>query len=230
MQKFRDQRVALVGLASTQSLQAAARTLKDTPTVFSCVIDPVAAGGAETADRAKPNVTGVFNPFPVAEGVRMVHEMLPEVRTIGTLYDPGEPFSERMQAVAQQTSEELGLRWVAIPVAGVNDIVPGVQALKARGVGAMLQLPSNTVNQALDAQVAEGRKLGLPMFSLQPDQLEKGVVAAVGIDFRKAGEEAGRLAAEILKGKKPNDVPMQQATVEPVRVNEDAARAVGIGR
>lgn len=228
MQKARDDGAVLVGTSGTPALQAATRTLKDVPIVFTAVIDPLLAGAGPSLDKPSPNVTGIYNPFPIAEGIDLVHEIMPKVKVIGSLYDTGEPFGKGQEAQAKAECDKLGLTWVSVSVTSPTDIVPGVQAMKERGVEAMMQLPSNTMNQAVEAQVTAGKKQGIPMFSLQTDQLKLGVVAALGINFTKAGEEAGHMAAQILKGAKPSDLPLKKTEVEGVAVNQSAAKDFGI--
>jgi putative ABC transport system substrate-binding protein len=220
--------VDLVGLCSTQALQAAVKAVKEKPIVYCGVIDPVAAGAATSPTAPNPNVTGVYNPFPVAEGIAMVRKLMPNVRKIGTLYDPGEPFFEQMHAQAEAACKAFGGTYVVVSVTSSNDITTGVQALKSQGVEAILQLPSNTVNQGIDGQVKTARELKLPIFSLQPDQLEKGVVAAIGIDLQGAGKQAGKMAARVLKGEKPAAIPMETAKITPMEIRAEAAKAFGL--
>lgn len=220
--------VDLVGLCSTQALQAAVRAVKDKPIVFSGVIDPVAAGAAKSLTEPLPNVTGVYNPFPVTQGMQMITQIMPDVKRIGTLYDPSEPFFNQMREEAEAEAEKLGVEFVQVSITSSAEITTGMQALKARGVQAVLQLPSNTVNQGVEGQVKAALSAGMPIFSLQPDQVPKGVIAAVGIDLRKAGREAGLMAAEILKGKKPSDLPLQKATTLPVTASAENAQRFGV--
>ncbi|MDX2064597.1 MAG: ABC transporter substrate-binding protein [Fimbriimonadaceae bacterium] len=220
--------VELVGLCSTQALQAAVKAVRDKPIVYCGVIDPVAAGAATSPTSANANVTGVYNPFPVKEGIEMVRKLMPNVRKIGTLYDPGEPFFGQMHQQAKDACAAFGGEFVVVSVTSSNDITTGVQSLKSQGVEAILQLPSNTVNQGIDGQVKTARELKLPIFSLQPDQLEKGVVAAVGIDLRDAGKQAGKMAARVLKGEKPAAIPMETAKITPLEIREASAREFGI--
>jgi len=225
MQQFQSE-VDLVGLCSTQALQAAVRTIKDKPIVFCGVIDPVMAGAADSLDRPKAGVAGVYNPFPVTEGVDLIRKFMPGVKKIGTLYDPSEPFFEQMQEEAKAAVEVFGGEFIVVSVGGSNDILTGMQALKQRGVEAVLQLPSNTVNQGVDGQVKAARDLKMPIFSLQPDQLDKGVVAAIGVDLGKAGEEAGLMAAAILKGERRN--VLQKSTNLPPSYRAENAEAFGL--
>jgi len=218
----------IVALCSTQALQAAVKTIKKQPVVYCGVIDPVAAGAAESVTKPKPNVTGVYNPFPVTEGIKMVRRLMPEATKIGTLYDPSEPFFGQMHAEAEAACAKEGCEFVVVNITSSNDIVTGMQALKAKGVGALLQLPSNTVNQGINGQVKAGKDLKLPIFSLQPDQLEKGVVAAIGVDLADAGAQAGKMTARVLKGEKADGIPMEVAKLTDVQYNRDAGKAFGL--
>jgi len=220
--------VDVVGLCSTQALQAAIKSVKDKPVIFCGVIDPVAAGAATTISEPKPNITGVYNPFPVTEGVEMIHKFMPAVKKIGTLYDPSEPFFGGMHEEAKKACAKNGLEFIVVTVSSSNDIVTGMQALKAKGVEAVLQLPSNTVNQGVDGQIKTAGNLGLPMFSLQPDQLEKGIVATVGVDLEEAGAQAGRMAGKVLKGEKTSKFPLETAKLQPIATNPAAAKQFGI--
>jgi putative ABC transport system substrate-binding protein len=66
------------------------------------------------------------------------------------------------------------------------------------------------------------------MFSLQPDQLEKGIVATVGVDLEEAGAQAGRMAGKVLKGEKTSKFPLETAKLQPIATNPAAAKQFGI--
>lgn len=218
----------LIGTVSTQALQAAAKAAPKIPVVFCGVIDPVAAGAATSLERGKPGITGVSNPFPIREGILMVHEFMPGAKVIGSLYDPGEAFSKGQLAAAEAACKELGLTWVVVPVTQTGEVQSGVRSLQAKGVQAILQLPSNTTNAGIAGQVQECLKAKIPVFSLQVDQLEAGVVAAIGVDLAQSGFEAGVKAAKILKGASPDDFAISQAVLEPPTVNAEAAAKFGV--
>lgn len=225
---FLDEKVDLVGTVSSAAFQAAVQNVKDVPIVFTGVIDPVVAGGRPSLDRMPPNVTGVYNPFEVEPVVALVKKLMPSVKTIGSLVDPGEPFTAQVQKQAKDACAKHGLNWVEVPVSDVTDAIPGVQALQSRGVQAMVHLPSNKLNSTMDALVAEAKKLGIPAFSMQYDQVEQGLVAAIGWDFSEEGYEAGLLAARVLKGEKPKDLPLRIPKEVRFVLGEGTAKEFGI--
>jgi putative ABC transport system substrate-binding protein len=218
----------LIAVCSSPALQNAARNVKEKPVVFCGVVDPVAAGAAKTLTDKKPNFTGVYNPFPVEKGIQLVHEILPQVKVVGSLADTNEPFTSSLVAKAKAEADRLGLRWESVAVTSSNDISSGVQALKSRGVQAIFQLPSNLMNQGLDGQIRAARNAKMPMFSNQTEQVAKGVVAAIGIDLVDAGRLAGEKAAAILKGENPEGMPIEEARKQPLKINLKAAEAFGV--
>jgi len=225
---FVNRRVDLIGTASTVALQAALNATSEIPIVFSFVANPYLAGAGEAADRHRPNVTGVFTTSPVDRALVLVTEIMPGVRRVGTLYDPGEAFSEMYLEMAQNAASDLGLEWVEIAVTSSTDIVPGVQALKSRGVEAILQIPGNLLDTGIDGEIKEAGGLGIPLFSVHTNHVESGALAAIGWDFWQAGYDAGQVAARVLRGENPADIPFQSVAKEKLYVNAEAARLFGI--
>lgn len=228
LQDFAAQKVSLVVVIGTQTTQVADDFRGKYPIVFCGVVDPVIANIATSLTQAHPNVTGVYNPFSPEKGLQMVKEIMPTVSKVGSLYNPAEAFAPTLLASAQAEATRLGLTWVAVPVNATSDVVSGTQALQAQGVQAIMQLPSNTVNPGLETQLAEALRLNIPLYSVQIDQVEKGVIAAVGIDLGAAGEQAGMLAGRVMGGAKPESLPMQKAAKEPLYINLNAATSFGI--
>jgi putative ABC transport system substrate-binding protein len=228
LKNYQDREMDLVGTIGTPALQAAVRNVKDRPVVFAAVVSAVATGAAETEQKGKPGITGITNPFPIDKGIALLKECMPQVKKIGTLYDPGEPFSEAQLAAGKAACDAVGAEWIPVSVSQSSEIATGMQALKARGVEAVLQLPSNTINQGLEGQIKEALKQGLPVFSVQADQVAKGVVAAIGVDLYEAGREAGNVAAQILKGKKPEEIPIKPAEKMPMKASAENAAKFGV--
>ena len=228
LQKFQTDGVDLVGTIGTPALQAAVRTIKERPVVFAAVVSAVATGAATTEEKGKPGITGIVNPFPIDKGIELLKESMPSVTKVGTLYDPGEPFAPAQLKAGQEACDKMGLEWIPVSVSQSSEIATGMQALKAKGVEAVMQLPSNTINQGLDGQIKEALKQQLPMFSVQPDQVPKGVIAAIGIDFHEAGRDAGLVAAEVLKGKKPDEIAIRPATKMPTAASQENAGKFGV--
>jgi putative ABC transport system substrate-binding protein len=210
VQSFVSNDVELIGLCSTQALQAVlSQGDGKRPVVFCGVIDPAAAGAVDRNGKVKGEITGVSNPFPIAEGVALVRKLMPDAVILGTLYDPSEAFSETQLAQFNKACEDNQFVPATVSVSSATEIAPGIQSLSAKGTKAILQLPSNTMSAGIEGLTEAAKGFKIPVFSLQPDMIRKGVVAAVGVDLRAAGRSAGRKAGQILKGKKAADFPIE---------------------
>lgn len=60
------------------------------------------------------------------------------------------------------------------------------------------------------------------------DQVKEGGLATVGIDYEELGRQTGEMAAKILDGKKPSELPVESADDLSLYVNKDMAKALGI--
>lgn len=228
-QTFAGSDVELIGLCSTQALQAAiSKSDGKKPVVFCGVIDPAAAGAVDRTGKTRAEVTGVSNPFPIAEGVAMVRKLMPDAVILGTLFDPSEAFSETQLAQFRKACEEHKFVPAEVSISSTAEIAAGVQSLSAKGTKAILQLPSNTMNAGIEGLTEAAKGFQIPVFSLQPDQVNKGVVAAVGVDLRQAGRSAGRKAGQILKGKKPSDFKIEPEPTRTQGADSSLASQYGI--
>jgi putative ABC transport system substrate-binding protein len=225
---FVSQRVDLIGTASTPALQAALNATTEIPIVFSAVSDPYVVGAGESADKHRPNVTGVICLQPLDKTIGLIREIMPNVRRVGTLYEPGDAFTELFREIGQKKSAELGFEWIEIMVTSSTDIVPGVQALKAKGVEVIMQIPSTLALTGIDGEIEQAADLGLPLFSNDPVHAQRGALAAIGWDYFQAGYEAGTLAARVLRGEKPANIPFQSATKEQFAINAEVARRLNV--
>ena len=212
----------LIITATTPALVAAARKVTGVPLVFTVASDPEKLG---LFARGRPaNLTGVHDDPPVDKLLDMARRHLPGLAVVGTLYDPAQPNSlisvERLRAACRQR----GIALIEVTAAGVSDVAPAAQALVQRGAKAVLVSADDLVDTAFPAIVQATRAGGVPIFSTEPKLVELGATGAVGDDFEAWGAQSGRLAAKVLAGVSPADLPIQVTAVQ--RTVEPAAPAV----
>ena len=225
--EFAGQKVEVLGATSSPALQSVIKATQDVPIVFCGVADPASAGAIKNGQQL-PNVTGISNPDRVDKALALVKELMPEIKTVGTLYDPSEPFTPLFRERSQKAAKELGLQWIEISVNNTNDITTAVQALKARGVQAIMQIPSNVADAGIAAQVKAAGAANIPVFSTHPTHIPAGALACLGWDYEQAGYDAGVYAAEVLKGKKPAELPIKSVAKEDLVINLPVANKFGV--
>jgi putative ABC transport system substrate-binding protein len=222
------ERVDLIGTASTPALQAALKATTDIPIVFSAVSDPYVAGAGESAEKHRPNVTGVYALQAVDRSLALIPQLLPAARRVGWLYDPADAFTERFQKTARATCAELGLECVEILVTSVNEIRTGVHALQAKGVEVIMQIPTVFVYGAMEGEIGAAHDLGIPVITCDTNHAPMGALATLGWDYFQNGYDAGQLAVRVLKGEKPGAIPIRPIEKEDLVFNLKTAQMFNV--
>ena len=163
MREFLQQNVTQVATISSVATQTAMKVITDRPIVFGGVANPyvISAGTSPTAHR--PNVTGAEIPLPVDSALALAHEVFPKITSWGTLFDPADPFAEHYLGIAKREAVKLGIPFVTVACTSPQDIGPGVQALRAQGVGGIMQIPSIMIGGGFPALIKQARESGLPV-------------------------------------------------------------------
>ena len=228
LQNYDNQDLDLIMTMTTPCLTAACGTVKHTPVVFTYVYDPIAGGAGKSFTDHLPNVTGVGSFPPLDETVEMIQRLVPGVHTVGTLYNSSEANSRKVIEVARGVFTQRGLRLEEVAVTNSSEVFQAAQALVARNVQALWITGDNTAIQGFDAIVKVANDAHLPIINNDPELVPKGVLACVGIGFYRSGYAAATLAARVLRGANPTDVPIENVAVKTVSINLDVARRLGI--
>jgi ABC-type uncharacterized transport system substrate-binding protein len=228
LQSLDGQGLDLIIPLTTPCLTAACAAVRKTPVVFTYVYDPIAAGAGTSLTDHLPNVTGVGSFPPVEDTVQMIQRLLPGVQAVGTLYNSSEANSRKVVEVARRAFAQHGLRLEEVSVTSSSEVFQGAQALAARGVQALWITGDNTALQGFDAIVKVAMDARLPIINNDPEFADKGAVACVGIGFYRSGYAAAKLAAQVLLGKSPAELPMENVAVKTVSLNLVAAQRLGI--
>jgi len=212
---------------STPSAQAVAAATREIPVVFSAVTDPVAAGLVKSNEEPGANVTGVSDLSPIADHVALIKELVPEVKSIGFVYNPGEANSVVLLNLFKEAAEAQGLSVVEAPANKSAD----VQAAARSAVGKVqaLYVPTdNTIVSALESLIGVAEENDIPLISGDTDSVERGTLASVGFNYYEVGKETAEVVVRILKGEEPAKIPVTFASGTDLVVNRKAAEGMGV--
>ena len=216
--------VDMIIVFSSPCLQAVLHATRTIPIVFSSVANPVLAG----VDDHLSNVTGISSRGPIKECLLFIKEVLPEVKTIGTLWTPSEVNSEYYLELVKKGAEELNMEVKAVSIASANEIFLSAQVLINDKVDAIYQISDNTINATFEVMGRVAEENAIPLFGGFPPHTKNGACAAMGWDFYAMGYKAGQIALQVKNGKSPNDIPIQYMTEIKLHLNLEAARKQGI--
>jgi putative ABC transport system substrate-binding protein len=220
--------VAAGGTPSAVAAKAATATI---PIVFGVAVDPVEIGLVASLSRPGGNVTGVAN-LNVEVGpkrLELLHELLPSVTVIAVLVNPAspaiaDPFVQGMQAA----SRTLGLQLHVLHASTERDFDTVFATLVQLRAGALVVGPDVFFNARAEQLAALTLRHAVPAIFQYRRYVAAGGLLSYGSDetdyYRLVGVYTGR----ILKGEKPADLPVQQATKVVLIINLKTAKALGL--
>jgi putative ABC transport system substrate-binding protein len=205
-QKFKNDELDLVHAIATPTSQAAVKVIKNHPIVYSSVTDPVDAGLVKTMGPSGTNVTGISDAWPIERQIELYHQMLPSAKKWGTIYNAGDANSVKSISWTRDAMKKFGLELVEVTISNSAEVYTGAQTLVGR-VDAFYITSDNTVVSALDSVVKVANNKKIPLFGGDTTTVEKGMIAAYGLNYFQVGYSAGKKAVLILKGQDPGTVP-----------------------
>lgn len=228
--KFQSQKVDLAVGVATPTAQALVNTLKGIPIVYSAVTDPVKAGLVSSLTKGGKNVTGVSDMTPVRQQIEMLLK-IKKVKRLGHIYTSSEENAVVLAGMVKQVCKDLKIEFVGTTVTKSSEVKQATQAI-IRRVDALYISTDNTVVSAMSAVAEVAMKNKVPIMSADPSSSEAyDVLASWGFDYYKMGRATGKLVIEILKGKKPEQIParfMTKPSDVDLLVNLDVAKKLGL--
>ncbi|MGB7292873.1 MAG: ABC transporter substrate-binding protein [Thermodesulfobacteriota bacterium] len=228
LQNFDSQNLELIISMTTPCLTAACSVVRDTPVVFTYVYDPIAAGAGKSFTEHLPNVTGVGSFPPIEDTIDVIKKLVPNVRSVGTLYNSSEANSRKVISVARELFHKQGIKLEEVTVTTTNEVFQAVQALGTRKIEALWITGDNTALQAFEGIAKIAAELRLPLIINDPEFTERGALVAVGIGWYQTGYAASKTVARILLGESPAKIPFENVAVKQVVLNQEVARKLGI--
>ncbi len=213
---------------STPTLQAAIRRAPPSlPIVFTYVASALAAGAGRSERDHLPNVTGISTGAAYDDLILAIRRWFPQIHRLGTLYVPAEAnmvfHRTNLEVAARKANFELEV----VPVSSATDIADAATALTARHVDAICQVPGNLTAAGFASISRAAQRAHIPVFAFQQEQARDGALLVVARDYRDAGREAAQVAAAVIRGDVPSDIPFRNFNRSTTIVNLDAARALG---
>lgn len=218
----------LIMPACTPTTQAVAHKVKDTPVVFSTVADPVFAGLGESFTDHQENLTGISVLAKFAESLDIIHQMYPNARKIGTLFNPAEANSVASKIHMEKETEKRGMTLVTVPAGTPGELSDATTALLSKDIDVILQIIDNLTASSYSGILKEVNKSDIPYFTFQSQQVQDGALLAISTDYYENGADAMRLAAQVISGKDPGKMPFEFVGKNLLTVNLKTARRLGI--
>jgi anti-anti-sigma factor len=194
------------------------------PVVFAPVINPVEEGVVDSDAQPGGNVTGVQNGRAVAKILEWLHKLVPQTKQIHVLYHPQDAVAQTSIKPLPAVTSALGIELVLTEVQSAEEAMAAIQTLPEDA--ALFFAPTPSL-EPISALVEAATKRGIPVGSQTHAHLQAGALVTYAARPSAMGEQAARMADQILKGAKPGDLPVETAEFF-LHINMKSAEAIGL--
>ena len=226
-----DRKVAVIAAAPSQAVLAAKAATTTIPIVFEIGFDPVRLGLVASLNRPGGNLTGVtqLNEEVAPKRLELLHELVPTATAIALLVNPAEPaVAENRTKVTMSAARTLGLKLHVLNASSDRDfesVFANLIQLQAGG----LVIGGGAFLTGKSKQLAEmAVRFAVPAIFESRDFVAAGGLISYGGSITDAYRLAGVYTGRVLKGERPADMPVQQATKIELFLNLKTAKALGI--
>jgi putative ABC transport system substrate-binding protein len=216
--------------SATAALASLKKATSAIPIVFAQVTDPVGAGFVRSLARPGGNITG-FTQHEFSIGIKwleLLKELAPRTEHVGLIYDPQNPATSGYLSIIKSGAPPFNVQLSEHPVRDRPEIERAVEAVAGRPNGGLVILPGPAPSVSRQLVIALANKHRLPAVYPFRYWVTSGGLAFYGIDNIELHRQTAVYVDRILKGEKPGDLPIQNATKFELVINMKAAKAVGI--
>ena len=219
--------VATGGDGPAAAAKAATSTI---PIVFALGSDPVELGLVASYNRPGGNLTGLTILTNSMEPKRLglLHELVPHASTVAVLLNPDNPPAHRQLKDLEAAASAIGLKLQVMHAKSERESETAFGTMSQQRTPALFVAADPFFNANRRKIVALAAEHGLPAMYQFREYAEAGGLMSYGNDIKDSYRQVGNYAARILKGAKPSDLPVLQATKFEFVVNMKAAKALGV--
>jgi len=222
--------VTVIVAAGPLPASAAKAATTSIPIVFGVGADPVQLGLVASLNRPGGNLTGfnAYNGELGAKGLALLHELVPGIATIGFLENPNNPVSELMARDVLAAAPVIGLKVQILKASTDREIDAAFVSLVQARTGALLVGGDIFFNNRIEQITALAARHVLPAMYNFREFVVAGGLMSYGLSLTEEYRQVGLYTGRILKGEKPGDLPVIQATKFELVINLKTARALGL--
>jgi putative ABC transport system substrate-binding protein len=224
-------RVAVIATAGDPAAIAAKAATASIPIVFVGGNDPVGIGLAESLNRPGGNVTGIttLNVELAAKRLQILHELVPAAKTLAVLLTPFTPAFAVQSRDLLEAAGTLGVALDLLQAGTPEQIDDAFDVLARRRPAAGLQIGASAFFKLRSEQLAVSSvRHALPAIFQTREFVAAGGLVSYASSLADASRINGGYVGRILKGEKPIDLPVQQATKVELILNLKTAKMLGL--
>ncbi len=214
---------------ATPGTHAAKQATSTIPIVMVVSSDAVATGLVASIARPGGNITGstFFNPELAAKRLELLKEAVPRITRVAVLLNPDNPGQGLLLQAMELTAKPLKLELQQVAARGPDEFDRAFAAMAKKRADA-LAVVEDPVFIAQARRIANlAAKSRLPTIGFS-ELAGGGALMAYGVNFFDFWRRAAVFVDKILRGAKPGDLPIEQATKFELVINMKTAKALGL--
>jgi putative tryptophan/tyrosine transport system substrate-binding protein len=200
------------------------------PIVFTSNDDPRKYGLVASLNRPGGNVTGVswFSAELGPKRLALLHDLVPNATTVALLLNPNNAETARQPAELQEAARTLGMQLVILNATTPSGIDTAFTTIVQDRIGALVVAGDSFLANRREQIIALAARHAVPAIYNNREMAGAGGLMSYGNSLADAYRRAGIYTARILKGEKPADLPVEQATKFELVINLKTAKALGL--
>ncbi len=219
--------VIVGNVVAAAAAKAATATI---PIVFATGSDPVADGLITSLNRPGGNITGVsfLGGVVGTKRLELLRQLVPKATLIAMLVEPKLPNTEAERRDVLAAARASGQQLVVADVSNLRDVEDAFTTFVKGGAGALYVGTGAFLTSSRVRLAALAARYALPSSFSQREGVEAGGLMSYGTSQTDAYRQVGVYTARILKGEKPGNLPVMQATKFEFVINLKTAKALGL--
>ena len=224
------QKVNLIFTTGTSATRAATTATQDFPVVFVHPGDPIASGLIKSGAEPTKNLTGVAAYAPQTTEKRLVlfKEIMPELRKIAVFFDANNNLSRDNFKLADAAAKKLGLQVMSYGIKSADELKTTFGSLRGENGVAIFQIADELFESEAEFVFETARQKKLPTMFNEEVWAINGALAAYGPSYLEMGRLAAGYVDKIIKGEKPESLPIVRASKFDLTLNYRTANFIGL--
>jgi putative ABC transport system substrate-binding protein len=228
LENLKNKNVDLVLAFGTTAALKAKQALEgtDIPVIFGPVTDPIGSGVVTDLQKPGGNLTGIRTGNPAPKRLEWLMAIAPTIQRIYVFNNPKDSSSVQGLAALTEIAPKFNVELVVRDASTPEEIDAGLSAIP-EDADAIFVLASAFLEAQIGKFIDAADKNTLPLSAPATANVTAGALTSFGHDNIPLGEQASRLAIQILRGVKPSDLPVETAELF-MSINLKTAETIGL--
>jgi putative ABC transport system substrate-binding protein len=200
------------------------------PVAFAFSGNPVDAGFVESLARPGTNFTGVtlMSLELAGKRIELLRELAPQIRRLAVLARPEHPGEHRERAATEEVVGKLGIEMAYVPIRSASELDGALQTIKRRNCDALIAFPDGVTLDNSGHIAKYAAEEGIATISGWGSFADNGFLLSYGPNLHDSYRRLARYADRILRGDKPQELPVELPRSVELVLNARTARSLGL--